>query len=74
MIKSSEKKDDKEEKNGEKVTCRKFNYASFQRSFQLPEKVKSDDINSEYKGGLLFITLPKLLLSKTQKPKKIEVK
>ncbi|MGA9121664.1 MAG: Hsp20/alpha crystallin family protein [Bacteroidota bacterium] len=44
---------------------------SFQRSFELPGRVKTDKIDAEYKDGILTIRLPKAEESKTRQ---IEVK
>lgn len=38
---------------------REFGYASFKRSFSLPETVNEDKIKAEYKDGILSIHLPK---------------
>ncbi len=46
-------------------------YGSFQRSFKLPETVKTDMIDAIYKDGILTVTLPK---AEEAKPKQIEVK
>ncbi len=46
-------------------------YGSFQRSFTLPNTVKTDKIDATYKEGVLTITLPK---AEEAKPKAIEVK
>ncbi|RIV44165.1 Hsp20/alpha crystallin family protein [Flagellimonas pelagia] len=40
-------------------TRREFGYASFRRSFSLPETVNEDKIKAEYREGLLSIHLPK---------------
>lgn len=57
---SSEKKEEHEEKDGEKVTRREFSYQSFQRTFNVPETaVKADDISAKYQDGILHITFPK---------------
>jgi HSP20 family protein len=71
---SSEKKEEKEEKEGEKITRREFSYSSFQRSFQLPDDVKEEDISASYEDGLLKIVLPKSSTVPAAKGKKIEVK
>jgi HSP20 family protein len=65
-----EKKQDKEEKN-ENVHRVERSYGSFQRSFTLPTKVKSDNIDAVFKEGVLSISLPKTVEAK---PKQIEVK
>ena len=55
---SAEAKDEKEEK-GKNYTRKEFNFESFTRSFTLPENVKEEKIDAEYKDGLLLLTLPK---------------
>lgn len=40
-------------------TRREFGYASFKRSFSLPETINEDKIKAEYKEGVLSIHLPK---------------
>lgn len=70
---SSEKKDEKEEKN-EKVTRREFNYSSFQRSFTLPENVDKQKIDAKYVDGILSFDLPKLHNGNATSKKTIEVK
>ncbi len=71
---SSEKKEEKEEKDGEKITRREFSYSSFKRSFQLPENIKKDDISAEYSDGLLKLALPKTEPKKVENKKQIEIK
>ncbi len=71
---SSEKKEEKEEKDGEKITRREFSYSSFKRSFQLPENIKKDDISAEYSDGLLTLALPKTGPKKVENKKQIEIK
>lgn len=71
---SSEKKEDKEEKNGN-YTRREFSYQSFQRSFSIPEgHIVGDKITASYKDGVLQIELPKREEVKPQPPKEIEIK
>lgn len=67
---SSEKKEEKEEKD-ENYTRREYNYSSFQRSFQLPESVREDDINASYKDGVLMLTIPKK--EEAQKPQRRQI-
>lgn len=55
----SEKEEENEEKDGEKVTRREFKYDSFSRSFHIPENVDDEHIEAEYKDGILKLTLPK---------------
>jgi len=65
---SSEKQQEKEEKEGEKVTRREFSYESFQRSFTVPEEVvNADKISAKYENGILYVTLPKHEKAKKEK-------
>ena len=64
---SSEKE---EEKDGEKVTRKEFSYSSFQRSFQLPENVKADDVSAKYNDGILSLDVPKKETTKSDDKKK----
>jgi HSP20 family protein len=70
---SSEKKETKEEKDGEQVVFSEFNYTSFSRSFRLPEGVDANKIKATHKNGVLKISLPKLEAYRTQAPKMIEI-
>jgi len=55
---SSETKTENEE-TGEKFTRREFGYASFKRTFNIPESVNTEAIAAEYKEGILKVELPK---------------
>jgi len=55
---SSEKKEEKTEKN-ENYTMKEFSFNSFSRSFALPKNIKVDQIDANYKNGVLSISLPK---------------
>ncbi len=63
----------KEETKSEEGTFyrRERRYGKFSRSISLPGDVKVDNIDAEYKNGVLTLTLPK---AEEAKPKKIEVK
>ncbi|HER08024.1 MAG TPA: Hsp20/alpha crystallin family protein [Bacteroides sp.] len=57
---SSERKDERQEKSGDRFNRREFWYQSFQRSFTLPENVvNTGKISARYEDGILYITLPK---------------
>jgi HSP20 family protein len=57
---SSEFKDEKSEKNGDRYTRREYRYQSFQRTFTIPENVVAGEkIQAKYLDGILSITLPK---------------
>lgn len=48
---------------------------SFSRSFLFqPDSIKSDEIDANYKDGILIIKIPKVVLPPKKKMKKIEVK
>ena len=63
-----EKKVETEDKKRHRVEC---SYGSFLRSFTLPQSVKADKTEAEYKNGILNLTIPK---SEEAKPKQIDVK
>jgi HSP20 family protein len=65
-----EKKQENEEKeeNYHRIERR---YGSFERSFRIPEKVKTDKLNATYKDGVFKLSLPK---AEVVEAKKIEVK
>ncbi|AOW19164.1 heat-shock protein [Polaribacter vadi] len=58
------KENDHKEEN---YTRREFGYASFKRTFTLPESVDEEKINAKYEDGILSILLPKKEEAK-QKP------
>lgn len=60
---SAEKKTEVNEK--EKGYSRKeFSYNSFSRNFTLPENANDENIKAEYKNGILFVEIPKLVEAK----------
>ncbi len=59
---------DKKEKNYHICERR---YGTFARSFALPENVKEEDVEAEYKDGVLKLTVPK---TEPVKPKEIKIK
>jgi HSP20 family protein len=69
---SAETKMEKEEKEND-YTRREFSYSTFERSFWLPENVKSDNIKATYKDGILMITLPKVKVEKKEPSKLIKI-
>jgi len=52
-------KEEKNETTKEKYTRREFAYASFERSFTLPDNLDSDKIEASYEDGILKINIPK---------------
>jgi len=72
---SSEKKNEVEEKDGEKITRREFSYQSFKRSFTVAETVvDAEKIAANYENGILHITLPKREEVKPKPAKEIAIK
>jgi HSP20 family protein len=65
-----EKKQESEEKE-ENYHRIERHYGSFQRSFRLPKNIQRDELDANYKDGILRLTLPK---SKESEVKNIEVK
>ena len=53
-----EKKHEKEDK-GENYHKVERHYGSFERSFRIPERDKTDKLDATYKDGILKLTLPK---------------
>ncbi len=64
-----ERKVEKEEKETSYHVCER-SYGTFQRAFTLPDNVRGDGIEAEYKDGILRLALPKV---EPQKPKEIKV-
>lgn len=72
---SSERKNEKEEKEEGKIKRREFSYQSFQRSFTISENaVEAEKIKANYKNGILHISLPKREEVKPKPIKQIEIK
>ncbi|MCK0123929.1 Hsp20/alpha crystallin family protein [Gelidibacter sp. F2691] len=69
---SSEREEDNtvEEEN---YTRREFGYASFKRTFTLPDTIESDQISAKYEEGILTVHLPKKEEAKEKPAKRISV-
>ena len=65
-----EKKQENEEKE-ENYHRIERHYGSFERSFRIPEKVKTEKLNATHKDGVFKLSLPK---AEVVEAKKIEVK
>lgn len=70
---SSEKEYKGEEKEEGRYMRREFGYATFSRSFSLPEAVDSEKIKAKHKDGILMITIPKKEEARRKPPKQIEI-
>ncbi|PKP19025.1 MAG: heat-shock protein Hsp20 [Bacteroidetes bacterium HGW-Bacteroidetes-21] len=69
---SSEKKQEQEEKS-DKFLRREFSYASFKRSFALPQMVETEKISASHKDGILHVVIPKREEAKEKGPKSIAI-
>ncbi len=67
---SGERKQEKESKDSRLHRIERT-YGSYYRSFTLPQQIKEDKIEAEFKDGALTITVPK---AEEAKPKEIEIK
>ena len=65
-----EKKTEEKAEN-EKMHICEVSYGKFERSLRLPDNVKIEDVDAEYKNGVLRISIPK---TEPVKPKEIKVK
>ncbi|MEN6456991.1 MAG: Hsp20/alpha crystallin family protein [Prolixibacteraceae bacterium] len=70
---SSEKKEEREKKEGNKVVFSEFNYTSFSRSFQLPDGIDINKISASHQNGILKVTLPKREEYIEKAPRMIEI-
>lgn len=69
---SSEKETSEEEKE-KNYTRKEYSYASFNRTFRLPENVNPEKIEAKYKEGILRISIPKVT-PEVKKLKNIEIR
>lgn len=69
----SVEKESSEEDKEDNYTRREFSYSSFERSLQLPESVKQEEIKAKYNDGILSFKLTKKEEAKKRTPKVIEV-
>lgn len=71
---SSEKSNEKEEKEGERYSRKEFSYQSFQRTFTLQKDVVDiDKIQAKYENGLLHLLIPKKEEAKQKPPRLIQI-
>ena len=67
---SGERKQETVEKNAKYHRVER-SYGKYYRSFTLPQKIKENEINAEFKDGQLKVSIPK---SEEVKPKQLEIK
>ena len=71
-ISSKEKNEEATTESG-KYTRREFSYASFRRTFNLPESVNTAEITANYEHGILTLGLPKREEAQLQPARMIEI-
>lgn len=62
-----------DEKTEENYSRKEYGFASFKRSFSLPETVEDDKIEATYKDGILSLSIPKKEEAKPKPARKIMV-
>lgn len=72
MIRAEHKTE--EEKKEDDYMRREFNYTRFERHFQLPEDVLSDNVKATYENGLLLINMPRKALKINKETRLIDVR
>ncbi len=71
---SSERSNEKEEKEDERYSRKEFSYQSFQRTFTLQKDVMDiDKIQAKYENGLLHLLIPKKEEAKQKPPRLIQI-
>lgn len=70
---SSDKKVEKETKEGEFFTKREYSYQSFTRSFTLPQIADGERIGATYENGILSVSIPKKEEAKPKPARTIEI-
>jgi len=66
LVIKGERKAEKSAKE-ENYIYREINYGSFERRFDLPEGVKTDDLKAKFSNGILEITVPAPAIAKARK-------
>jgi len=69
----SAEKEVKQEDKEEHFMRREFNYASFSRSFTLPESMDSEKISAKHKDGVLNVVIPKKEEAKEKPARTIKI-
>ena len=63
----SASKEESKSEIAENVTRKEFNYATFKRSFQMPDHIDSNQFQATYENGILKISVPKKIEIKQEK-------
>lgn len=73
-IQVSANKGEEEEKKGKNWLRKERSNLSYYRSFDLPDEIKSDNVEAEMKDGILSVTMPKENPTPSYESKKVKVK
>lgn len=73
-IEISAEHEETDEGKGKNYLRRERSSTSFYRSLELPEELKTDNVDAELEDGVLKISLPKLEPKPKKKSKKVEIK
>jgi HSP20 family protein len=63
-----------EEKKGKNWLRRECSNMSYYRSLELPEEIKTDNVEAELKNGVLKLNIPKVEPKQEYKPTKVKIK
>jgi HSP20 family protein len=74
MLSISSEVSENNETETRSYTRREFGYASFKRTFNLPETVDASKVSASYTDGILMVNLPKREEAIPKPPKRIEIK
>lgn len=66
--------DENKEERGKSWLRRECSSMSFYRSLELPEELKTDNVEAELKDGILKLSLPKVEPKPERKAKKVKIK
>ena len=66
--------DDSKEEKGKNWLRRECSNMSFYRALELPEELKTDNVEAELKDGVLTVNLPKVEPKPEYKAKKVQIK
>jgi HSP20 family protein len=66
LVIKGERKQEKGSKE-ENYVYREIAYGSFERRYELPEGVKTDELKAKFSNGILEVTLPALAITKARK-------
>jgi HSP20 family protein len=73
LLSISTELNESDEKETDNYTRREFGYASFKRTFSLPETIKEEKIKAAYTDGILSIHLPKKEEAIQKPPRSIKI-